>query len=115
MTKALISKLIASGDGHIINVISIAGSEVYDNGAGSHTVVLGPQLVATDGRSGYTSSKHAQRALSETMRLEFLGKPIRVTDVSPGAVETEFSVVRFAGDAVAAKKVAVVLEPFFLL
>jgi NADP-dependent 3-hydroxy acid dehydrogenase YdfG len=87
MTKALIPKLIASADGHVINVISIAGSEVYDNGA------------------GYTSSKHAQRALSETMRLEFHGKPVRVTDVSPGAVETEFSVVRFAGDAQAAKKV----------
>ena len=59
----------------------------------------------TNSRPGYTSSKHAQRALSETMRLEFHGKPIRVTDVSPGAVETEFSVVRFAGDAQAAKKV----------
>jgi|LakMenEpi03Aug12_release.lakeMendotaPanAssembly.Ray.scaffolds.fasta_scaffold848242_2 NADP-dependent 3-hydroxy acid dehydrogenase YdfG len=71
--------------------------------------------VETDKRLGYTSSKHAQRALSETMRLEFHGKPVRVTDVSPGAVETEFSVVRFAGDAQAAKKVVFVtpLEPPF--
>jgi NADP-dependent 3-hydroxy acid dehydrogenase YdfG len=106
MTKALIPKLIASADGHVINVISIAGSEVYDNGAGEHACDFSePFLGFPYHGAGYTSSKHAQRALSETMRLEFHGKPVRVTDVSPGAVETEFSVVRFAGDAQAAKKV----------
>ncbi len=68
-------------------------------------------FTASNNSSGYTSSKHAQRALSETMRLEFHGKPVRVTDVSPGAVETEFSVVRFAGDVEAAKKVFALPAP----
>ncbi len=106
MTKALIPKLVASADGHVINIISIAGSEVYDNGAGKHICHFVEQCPWISLPSaGYTSSKHAQRALSETMRLEFHGKPVRVTDLSPGAVETEFSVVRFAGDTQAAKKV----------
>jgi len=113
MTKTLLPKLIASGDGHVINVISISGSEVYVNGAGlyAHPWRLTQSEFNVYHRSGYTSSKHAQRALSETMRLEFLGKPVRVTDVSPGMVETEFSIVRFAGDTQAAKKVKLLLEP----
>jgi len=83
----------------------IAGSEVYDDGAGEHACDFSePFLGFPYHGAGYTSSKHAQRALSETMRLEFHGKPVRVTDVSPGAVETEFSMVRFAGDAQAAKE-----------
>lgn len=87
MTKALLPLLVASGDAHIVNVISIAGLEVYDGGA------------------GYTAAKHAERALTETMRLELLGEPVRITDVSPGAVETEFSIVRFDGDTEKAAKV----------
>ena len=87
MTQALLPKLIASGDGHIINLISVAGSEVYDGGA------------------GYTAAKHAQRALSETLRLELNGEPVRITDVSPGAVDTDFSLVRFGGDVEKASKV----------
>lgn len=81
MTRALLPKLEASGDGHLINVGSIAGFEVYAGGA------------------GYTSVKHAARAVTRTLRLELLGQPIRVTEIDPGLVETEFSLVRFGGDA----------------
>ncbi|MBA3654050.1 MAG: SDR family NAD(P)-dependent oxidoreductase [Actinobacteria bacterium] len=87
MTRALLPHLVASGDGHVVNVGSIAGLETYDGGA------------------GYTAAKHALLAVTETLRLELLGQPVRVTDVAPGAVETEFSIVRFAGDEARAAKV----------
>jgi NADP-dependent 3-hydroxy acid dehydrogenase YdfG len=87
MTKALLPKLLASGDALIVNVGSIAGFEVYPGGG------------------GYTASKHALRALTRTLRLELLGQPVRVTDVSPGMAETEFALVRFAGDGDRARKV----------
>jgi NADP-dependent 3-hydroxy acid dehydrogenase YdfG len=87
MTGALLPALVASGDGHIVNVGSIAGLEVYDNG------------------SGYTAAKHALRAVTQTLRLELVGQPVRVTEVDPGLVETEFSVVRFEGDAERAAEV----------
>lgn len=93
MTRALLPRLRASGDGHVINVGSIAGFETYVGGA------------------GYTGAKHAQRALTRTLRLELLGEPIRVTDVAPGLAETEFSLVRFAGDAERAKSVYKGMEP----
>ena len=93
MTRALLPRLRASGDGHVINVGSIAGFETYAGGA------------------GYTGAKHAERALTRTLRLELLGEPIRVTDVAPGLVETEFSLVRFAGDAERAKAVYRGMEP----
>lgn len=80
MTRALLPKLIASGDGLIVTVTSVAAFEVYDGGA------------------GYTSAKHAQGALHRTLRGELLGKPVRLTEIAPGAVETEFSLVRFGGD-----------------
>src|SRR5918998_2322029 len=80
VTKALLPALLASGDGHIITVTSIAAVEVYDNGA------------------GYTGAKHAQSVLHRTLRGELLGQPVRLTEVLPGMVETEFSLVRFAGD-----------------
>ena len=76
MTQALLPKLRASGDGHVINISSIAGFETYLGGA------------------GYTAAKHAVRAMTRTLRLEVLGQPIRVTEISPGMVETEFSRVR---------------------
>jgi len=85
-TRALLPKLEASGNGHIVNVGSIAGFETYPGGG------------------GYTSTKHAVRAITQTLRKELLGKPIRVTEVNPGLVETEFSLVRFGGDAEKAKK-----------
>jgi NADP-dependent 3-hydroxy acid dehydrogenase YdfG len=86
MTRTLLPKLEASGQGHIVVIGSIAGFEVYPGGA------------------GYTAAKHAERALAETLRLELLGKPIRVTEIAPGLVETEFSLVRFGGDAERATK-----------
>lgn len=93
MTRALIPALVASGDGHIINVGSIAGFETYAGGA------------------GYTASKHAVRALTRTLRLELLGRPVRVTEVAPGLAETEFSLIRFAGDAERAKAVYRGMQP----
>lgn len=80
VTRALLPKLIDSGDGLIVTVTSIAAIEVYDGGA------------------GYTAAKHAQGALHRTLRGELLGKPVRLTEIAPGAVETEFSLVRFDGD-----------------
>ena len=93
MTRAALGLLEASGNGHIVNVGSIAGFETYPGGA------------------GYTASKHAVRAITRTLRLELLGKPIRITEVAPGLVETEFSIVRFDGDADQAKKVYSGLQP----
>jgi NADP-dependent 3-hydroxy acid dehydrogenase YdfG len=87
VTRSLMPKLIASGDGHVINIGSIAGVEVYDGGA------------------GYTAVKHALRAVTETLRIELVGKPIRISEVDPGMVETEFSIVRFGGDTERAAKV----------
>ncbi len=80
VTRALLPALIASGDGLIVTVTSIAAFETYDGGA------------------GYTAAKHAQGALHRTLRGELLGKPVRLTEIAPGAVETEFSLVRFGGD-----------------
>jgi NADP-dependent 3-hydroxy acid dehydrogenase YdfG len=80
MTKALLPKLERSGDGHVVVVGSVAGVEVYPGGG------------------GYTAAKHAANALVRTLRLELLGKPVRVSEVAPGMVETEFSLVRFEGD-----------------
>ncbi|WP_026425844.1 SDR family NAD(P)-dependent oxidoreductase [Actinokineospora inagensis] len=80
VTKALLPKLVASGNGHVVTVTSVAAIEVYDGGA------------------GYTAAKHAQSALHRTLRGEFLGQPIRFTEILPGMVETEFSLTRFNGD-----------------
>jgi NADP-dependent 3-hydroxy acid dehydrogenase YdfG len=93
VTRALLPKLEASGNGHIVNIGSIAGFEAYPGGA------------------GYTSVKHGVRAISHTLRLELLGKPVRVTEIDPGLVETEFSVTRFAGDTQRAAKVYEGLTP----
>ncbi|MDQ3876895.1 MAG: SDR family NAD(P)-dependent oxidoreductase [Actinomycetota bacterium] len=79
VTRSLLDALVASR-GHIVNVGSIAGFETYPGGG------------------GYTSSKHAVRAITKTLRLELLGTGVRVTEIAPGLVETEFSMVRFAGD-----------------
>ncbi|BDT93918.1 SDR family NAD(P)-dependent oxidoreductase [Nocardia sputorum] len=93
VTKALLPKLIASGDGLIVTVTSVAAFTAYDNG------------------SGYTSAKHAQAVLHRTLRGELLGQPVRLTEIAPGAVETEFSLVRFGGDADRAAKVYEGIDP----
>lgn len=87
VTRALLPRLVASGDGLIVNVGSIAGFEVYPGGG------------------GYTASKHALRALTRTLRLELLGQPVRVSEISPGLAETEFALVRYGGDVARASKV----------
>ncbi|HEX2294202.1 MAG TPA: SDR family NAD(P)-dependent oxidoreductase, partial [Actinomycetota bacterium] len=93
MTRALLPKIEASGAGHVVNVGSFAGFETYRGGG------------------GYTASKHALRALTQTLRLELLGKPVRVTEIAPGLVETEFSLVRFGGDEEKAKQPYVGMDP----
>jgi NADP-dependent 3-hydroxy acid dehydrogenase YdfG len=87
VTKALLPALERSGNGHIVVIGSVSGVEVYPGGG------------------GYTAAKHAAHAVTKTLRLELLGKPIRVTEVAPGMVETEFSLVRFEGDQAKADKV----------
>jgi NADP-dependent 3-hydroxy acid dehydrogenase YdfG len=93
MTRACLPLLRKAKHGHVVNIGSIAGFETYKGGA------------------GYTAAKHAVRAITKTLRLELNGEPIRVTEVNPGLVETEFSVVRFHGDRKAAKAVYEGLKP----
>jgi NADP-dependent 3-hydroxy acid dehydrogenase YdfG len=93
VTRACLPLLRKARHGHIVNLGSIAGFETYRGGA------------------GYTAVKHAVRAISRTLRLELNGEPIRVTEVAPGLVETEFSVVRFHGDRKAAKAVYAGIKP----
>jgi NADP-dependent 3-hydroxy acid dehydrogenase YdfG len=93
MTRASLPLLRKARHGHIVNLGSIAGFETYKGGA------------------GYTASKHAVHAISRTLRLELNGEPIRVTEIEPGMVETEFSVVRFHGDRDAAKAVYKGVKP----
>jgi NADP-dependent 3-hydroxy acid dehydrogenase YdfG len=80
VTKALLPALERSGAGHVVVLGSVAGVEVYPGGG------------------GYTAAKHAVHAVAQTLRLELLDKGIRVTEIAPGLVETEFSLVRFGGD-----------------
>lgn len=93
LTKALLPRLVESGRGHVINVGSIAGIEPYAGGA------------------GYNAAKAAVHALTEVLRRETVGQPVRVTEIQPGLVETEFSLVRFDGDAERAAKVYEGLTP----
>ena len=93
MTRACLPLLRQARHGHIVNIGSIAGFETYKGGA------------------GYTAAKHAVRAITKTLRLELNGEPIRVTEIAPGLVETEFSVVRFHGDRKAAKAVYEGIKP----
>lgn len=81
MTRALLPRLIDSGNGHIITIGSVAAFEAYAGGA------------------GYNAAKHATRAVMDALRIELNGRPIRVSEIDPGLVETEFSLVRFGGDA----------------
>ena len=93
VTKALLASLRGGVDPQIVIVGSVAGDEVYEGGG------------------GYTAAKHAVRALAKTLRLELLADGIRVTEIAPGMVETEFSLVRFEGDRERASAVYEGLEP----
>lgn len=80
VTRAVAPLMVARNSGHIVNICSVAGKEVYENG------------------NVYCATKHAVDALSKGMRIDMLKHNIKVTNICPGAVETEFSVVRFKGD-----------------
>ncbi|HRI29909.1 MAG TPA: SDR family NAD(P)-dependent oxidoreductase [Candidatus Kapabacteria bacterium] len=80
VTKALLPSMIARGTGMIINIASVAGRQAYPNG------------------NVYCATKAAVRMLSETMQFDVNGTGVRVTNIDPGLVETEFSLVRFRGD-----------------
>ncbi|HVV55166.1 MAG TPA: SDR family NAD(P)-dependent oxidoreductase [Mucilaginibacter sp.] len=93
VTKVVSNWMIVNGYGHIVNLGSIAGKEVYPNG------------------NVYCATKHAVDALNKAMRIDLLPHGIKVTAIHPGAVETEFSLVRFKGDKTRAKKVYYGFEP----
>lgn len=87
VSKAIIPAMLHRESGHIVNVGSTAGKEVYPNG------------------NVYCASKHAVDALNQSMRIDLNGKGIRVGAINPGMVETEFSKVRFKDDEARAEKV----------
>ena len=93
VSKVVSGWMVAEKKGHIVNIGSIAGKEVYANG------------------NVYCATKHAVDALNKAMRIDLLPHGIKVTGIHPGAVETEFSIVRFKGDENRAKKVYDGLEP----
>lgn len=87
ITRAVAPLMIRNNQGHIVNIASIAGKEVYPGG------------------NVYCATKHGVDALSRAMRVDMLKHNIKVTNIAPGMVETEFSLVRYKGDAEAAKNV----------
>ncbi|NQV75713.1 MAG: SDR family NAD(P)-dependent oxidoreductase, partial [Bacteroidetes bacterium] len=93
VTKLVSNWMIQNGSGHIINIGSIAGKETYLNG------------------NVYCTTKHAVDSLNKAMRIDLLPHKIKVTAIHPGAVDTEFSEVRFKGDKDRAKKVYDGFEP----
>jgi NADP-dependent 3-hydroxy acid dehydrogenase YdfG len=93
VSKGIIPMMIANKKGHIVNISSIAGKEAYANG------------------NVYCATKHAVEALTKSMRIDLLKEGIRVSSVSPGMVDTEFSQVRFHGDTKRAEEVYKGFEP----
>ncbi|MFN8546655.1 MAG: SDR family oxidoreductase [Candidatus Eisenbacteria bacterium] len=93
VTRAVVPGMVERAAGHVINLGSIAGREVYPNG------------------NVYCASKYAVRALTTGLRVDLIGTPIRVSTVDPGLVETEFSIVRFHGDTERAKTIYRGLTP----
>lgn len=97
ITKVVSPWMVSRKTGHIVNIGSIAGKETYANG------------------NVYCASKHAVDSLNKAMRIDLLPYGIKVTGIHPGAVETEFSEVRFKGDAERARKVYEGYEPLHAL
>ncbi len=95
ITRLISPKMVARGTGHIVNISSIAGKETYPMG------------------NVYCATKHAVQSLTKAMRLDLLRHGIKVSSVSPGAVETEFSLVRFHGDENKANHVYKGFTPLF--
>ena len=95
ITRLVSPGMVARGSGHIINISSIAGKETYPMG------------------NVYCASKHAVQSLTKAMRIDLLKYGIKVSSVSPGAVETEFSTVRFHGDTDRAKQVYKGFTPLY--
>ncbi len=85
VSRHVLPGMIDRGQGHIVNISSIAGQECYPAG------------------NVYSATKHAVKAISKSMRLDLLGTGLRVTDIAPGAVETEFSIVRWRDEERAKK------------
>ncbi|MBS1621314.1 MAG: SDR family NAD(P)-dependent oxidoreductase [Bacteroidetes bacterium] len=93
VAKAVVPFMIQRKQGHIINMGSVAGKQVYEKG------------------NAYCASKFAVDAISKGMRIDLLQHNIKVTAINPGAAETEFSIVRFKGDEISAKKIYEGLQP----
>jgi 3-hydroxy acid dehydrogenase / malonic semialdehyde reductase len=93
VTRAIVPGMVARGSGHVVNLGSIAGHQTYPQG------------------NVYCATKAAVRSISEGLKIDLLGTPIRVTSVDPGLVDTEFSTVRFHGDASRAAAVYQGLTP----
>ena len=95
ISRKISAMMVVRESGHIINLSSIAGHEVYPNGA------------------AYCASKHAVQAITKTMRIELLPYGVKVSSISPGMVDTEFSLVRFKGDQQRAENVYKGLTPLY--
>jgi 3-hydroxy acid dehydrogenase / malonic semialdehyde reductase len=93
VTRAVVPGMVARGRGHVVNLGSIAGHQTYPQG------------------NVYCGTKAAVRSISEGLKIDLLGTPVRVTSIDPGLVDTEFSTVRFHGDTTRAAKVYEGLQP----